>query len=99
MNYVEQPMKRNNALAYNNAVAMELTILDCEEMGLEIERVEFDGRLRPRIFVKNSHITQKFLRDGKAYSFGTLVRHGVRRYLVQMPNRDCKILWETDRLN
>lgn len=97
-NYADQPMKGKNAHAYNLTVAMELAILDCEEMGLEVERVEFDGRLRPRIFVRDCAITRNLVKTGKAQHYGTTNRNGIRHYLIQMPSRDCKILWTTDQL-
>lgn len=99
MKYNDIPMKANNAVVYNFAVAMELTILDCEKMGLTVEKVEFDGRFRPRICVRNCPNAQALLASGQAYSYGRITRHGIHYDLIQMPNRECKILWQADRLH
>lgn len=99
MKYHDIPMKANNAIVYNFAVAMELTILDCEKMGLTVEKVEFDGHFRPRIFVRNCENAQKLLALGIAKPYGSVAKNGVRYDLIQMPNRECKILWQADRLH
>lgn len=97
--YNDEPMKPNNAIVYNFTVAMELTILDCERMGLTVERVEFDGRFRPRIFVRNCSNAKALLESGRAVCYGRTIQNGVHYDLIQMPNRECKILWQADRLH
>lgn len=93
-----EPKRTTNQRLYDLTVAMETALIECDEMGIEAERVEFDGRFPPRIFVMNNGITRQLLREGKAHYFGTEVYGGVRCYLIQMMVNNCKIIWKTDSL-
>lgn len=95
--YADQPMHYKNTMAYNLAVAMELTILECEEMGLEIDRIEFDGTMLPKIWVNNGKITHQLILNGKVQHCSTINKHGIRYYVMQMVINHCKVIWETDR--
>lgn len=93
-----EPTRSRNQRIFDLTVALEIALLECDELGLDAEKVEFDGRFRPRIFVANNGKTRELLREGKARVYGTEARNGVRQHLVQMMLRDCKIIWKTDCL-
>ncbi|QIW15827.1 hypothetical protein A4G20_05530 [Pasteurellaceae bacterium RH1A] len=98
MTHLIEPNRPRNQRVYSLTVALEIALLECDELGLEAERVEFDGRLRPRIIVADNHITRRLLREGKAQCYGTDVRGGLRQHLIQMRLRDCNIIWKTEFL-
>lgn len=95
--YNDEPMSVHNEAIYNRVVAMELSVLDCEVMGLTVERIEFDGTASPRIFVQDCDKTLVLLKAGRAQPYGRIRKNGVWYDLIQMRNRECKILWQTDR--
>lgn len=93
-----EPTRSRNQHIFNLTVALETALLECDELGLDAEKVEFDGRFRPRIFVANNGKTRELLREGKAYVYGMEAQHGTRLHLVQMQLNNCKIIWKTDSL-
>lgn len=93
-----EPFRKSNQQIFSLTVALETALIECDEMGLDADRVEFDGRFQPRIMVQDNSKTRQLLREGKAQYFGTESCGGVRRYLIQMPLRNCKVIWKTDSL-
>ncbi|MCK3654885.1 hypothetical protein A4G19_03615 [Pasteurellaceae bacterium Macca] len=99
-NYANGEVKGKNARIFNLSVAMELAVLECDKLGLEIEKVEFDGKFSPRLFVKSNAKTARLQAEGKAHFFGITQKHGVTYDLVKMPLANgSKIIWLTDRLH
>lgn len=94
-----EPKRSNNQRLYDLTVALETALIECDELGLDADRVEFDGRFASRIIVQDNGKTRQLLREGKAQYYGMESHGGVRCYLIQMQmNNLCKVIWKTDSL-
>lgn len=90
----KRPLSRENAVMYGQIVGLELALLECNEMGLEVKNVEWDN-FKPRLVVRNNQVTTQLLKRGKAFNYGRVVRNGQYRYLNQMILHGVKVIWES----
>ena len=92
---LERPLSPENAVLYGQVVGLELAILHCNELGIDVERVDYTDWQRPCLIVKANAVTQQMLRQGKAFNYGSRVKNGRRVYLNHAIVNGVKIKWES----
>ncbi|WP_018652734.1 hypothetical protein [Actinobacillus capsulatus] len=90
-------MNKETKAVYEAAVKLELAMLECEEMDLEVTGVEWGGGYQPRIILRENYKTKRFVKSGTAQVFGMKTRAGVRYDFYQMQVRGVKCIWEGER--
>lgn len=95
---IERPLSPYNAILYGQIVSLELALLECNQMGIDVERVDYTDFKRPRLVVKDNHITRKMMATGKAFNYGSRVKNGHRVYLNHAIVNGVKIIWESHSL-
>lgn len=61
-----------------------------------MEKVEWFDSCRPRLVVRDNSTTRHLVKTGKAMSYGSEVKNGIRIYLHQMMVEGVKIIWKSD---
>lgn len=94
---IERPLSPYNAVLYGQIVGLELALLECNQMGIDVERVDYTDFKRPRLIVKENHVTRHLLRIGKAHNYGFKAKGGRRVYLNHAEVKGVRIIWETNQ--
>lgn len=89
-------MSERNASIHSQLVKLELATLECEQMGIEVEYVEWFDIGKPRLVVRDNAATRHFVKTGKAHNYGSEVKNGIRVALNQMQVKGVKIIWKSD---
>ncbi|RRN04659.1 hypothetical protein EIM44_04250 [Bibersteinia trehalosi] len=92
---IDRPLSPDNAVLYGQIVGLELAILECNQLGIDVERVDYTDWRRPCLIVKANAVTQQMLRQGKAFNYGSRVKNGIRVYLNHAIINGVKIKWES----
>lgn len=82
---------------YESAVRIELAMIECDEMDLEVTGVEWGGGYQPRIILRENYKTKKFVKSEAAQVYGMKTKAGVRYDFYQMQVRGVKCIWEGER--
>ena len=96
---IERPLSPYNAVLYGQIVSLELALLECNQMGIDVERVDYTDFKRPRLIVRDNHVTQRMMKTGKANSYGIKTQNGRRVYLNHAYVKDVRIVWEANYFN
>lgn len=94
---IERPLSPYNAVLYGQIVGLELALLECNQMGIDVERVDYTDFKRPRLIVRDNHVTQRMMRTGKACNFGLKTKNGRRVYLNHTEVKGVRIVWEANQ--
>lgn len=94
----EMMTPRNSAI-YMQLAMLEVATLECEALGIEVEKVEWFDTGRPRLVARDNAATRKMAQMSKAFNYGTEVKNGIRHYLIQTTIKGVKVIWKTDTLN
>ena len=81
-------MSRNNKAVYEALVGLEIAALECEELSLEVLKVEWGLGYLPRLVLRHNAKTQYCMQTG---------RLGKRFDLYQMQVRGVKCVWEAEQ--
>lgn len=92
---VERPLSPDNAVMYGKIVSLELAVLECNELGIDIERADFTDRCNPSLIARANGVTQKMLSQGKAFNYGSKLKNGRRVYLNHAIIHGVKVKWES----
>lgn len=84
-------LNRGNQQIYKYVRQVERAILGCNGMGLSVEDVEFYRLHKPRIWVSESPLIHKMLKEQKAVIYGT-GNEGKRYWLAQMNVEGIKVV-------
>lgn len=90
-------MSRNNKAVYEALVGLEIAALECEELSLEVLKVEWGLGYLPRLVLRHNAKTQYFMQTGLAKQYGSTGRLGKRFDLYQMQVRGVKCVWEAEQ--
>lgn len=93
---IERPLSPYNAVLYGQIVALELALLECNQMGIDVIKVDYTDFKRPRLIVQDNHVTRHLMRIGKAQNFGFKNRSGRRVYLNHADIKGVRIVWEAN---
>lgn len=93
----ERPLSPHHAVLYGQIVSLELALLECNQLGIDVERVDYSDFRRPRLIVRDNWATQQIKRSGKfkANSYGLKLNHGRRTFLHCAEIRGVRIIWES----
>ncbi|APB78588.1 TPA: hypothetical protein QB072_001146 [Pasteurella multocida] len=91
-------MTPHNSEVYMHLAMLELATLECEALGIEVEKVEWFDTGRPRLVARDNTTTRKMAQNQRAFNYGTEVKNGTRRYLMQMTIKGVKVIWSTDTI-
>lgn len=94
---IERPLSPYNAVLYGQIVSLELALLECNQMGIDVERVDYTDFKRPRLIVRDNHVTQRMMKTGKANNYGFKNRYGQRVYLNHAEIKGVRIVWEANQ--
>lgn len=94
---IERPLSPDNAVLYGQIVGLELALLDCNQMNIDVERVDYSDWRRPRLIVKDNAATRWLLKAGKAHNYGFKFKNGRRIQLNHATVRGVRIIWETNQ--
>ena len=94
---IERPLSPYNAVLYGQIVSLELALLECNQMGIDVERVDYTDFKRPRLIVRDNHVTQRMMKTGKANNYGFKNRSGQRVYLNHTEIKGVRIVWEANQ--
>lgn len=94
---IERPLSPYNAVMYGQIVSLELALLECNQMGIDVERVDYTDFKRPRLIVRDNGITQQMMRTGKATNYGCKLKNGRRIYLNHADVKGVRIIWEANQ--
>ena len=89
-------MLPRNGYIHNQLARLEIATLECEALGLEVETVEWFENSRPRLVVRDNSTTRHLVKTGKALTYGSEVKNGIRIYLHQMMVEGVNIIWKSD---
>ena len=90
-------MSRNNKGVYEAIVGLELAALKCEELELEVLKVDWGEGYKPRLVLQSNTQTQHLIAKGKAMHYGFISKGGKRFDLYQMQVRGVKCVWEAEQ--
>lgn len=91
-------MTPKNAVIHTHLAMLEIATLECEALGVEVEKVEWLDNCKPRLIVKDCATLRHLMKQQKAFNYGTEVKNGNRVYLNQMIVKGVKIIWQSDTL-
>lgn len=91
---IERPLSPYNAVLYGQIVNLELALLECNQMGIDVERVDYTDFKRPRLVVRDNYVTQQMMKHGKANNYGCKLKNGNRIYLNHAEVKGVRIIWE-----
>ncbi|PJG86188.1 hypothetical protein [Conservatibacter flavescens] len=92
--FAGRALNKETKAVYEATVKLELAMLECEEMDLEVTGVEWGGGYQPRIILRENDKTKRFVENGSAQMFGVKTKAGVRYDFYQMHVRGVKCIWE-----
>lgn len=92
---IERPLSPYNAVLYGQIVSLELALLECNQMGIDVERVDYSDYKRPRLIVRDNHVTQQMMKQGRASNYGCRLKNGRRVYLNHASINGVRIIWES----
>ncbi len=90
-------MSRNNKAVYEALVGLEIAALECEELSLEVLKVEWGLGHLPRLVLQHNAKTKQMMLSGKARQYGSTSKGGKRFDLYQMQVRGVKCVWEAEQ--
>ncbi|MCQ9629268.1 hypothetical protein [Actinobacillus suis] len=92
---IERPLSAVNAVIYGKIVGLELALLECNQLGIDIECVDFTDHGHPSLIARANNITQQMLRQGKAVNYGHTFQNGHRIYLHYAMISGVKVKWKS----
>lgn len=91
-------MNPRNGFIHNQLAKLEIATLECEELGLVVEKVEWFENSHPRLVVQDCATTRHLMKVGKAINYGSEVKNGIRIYLNQMMLKGVRVIWKSGAL-
>lgn len=92
---IDRPLSPDNAVMYSKIVSLELALLECNQLGIDIEKADFSDFNRPCLIARANHITKQMLQQGRAFNYGSKVKNGRRVYLNHVIINGVKVKWES----
>ncbi len=92
---IDRPLSPENAVMYGQIVGLELALLELNQMGIDVERVDCTDFRRPRLVVCDNAVTRHLMRIGKAQNYGSRNKNGRRIYLNHTQVRGVRVVWES----
>lgn len=93
---IERPLSKENAVMYGQIVSLELALLECNQMGIDVERLDYTDNRHPRLVARDSSATRYLMKTGKAQNYGSCNKNGRRIYLNHTQVKGVRVVWESD---
>ncbi|WGE52410.1 MULTISPECIES: hypothetical protein [Actinobacillus] len=92
---IDRPFTPNNAVVYGKVVGLELAVIELNNMGIDVDHVDFSDHRRPRLVVLENSVTRQLMKSGKAQNYGSRVKNGRRIYLNHTEVNGVRVIWES----
>ncbi|WP_419852461.1 hypothetical protein [Actinobacillus pleuropneumoniae] len=92
---IERPLSPDNAVVYGVTVGLELAVLECNHIGIELEGIDTTDFRRPRLVARDNRTTRYLMKTGKAQNYGSRVKNGRRIYLNHTQVKGVRVVWES----
>lgn len=93
---IERPLSPENAVMYGQIVSLELALLECNQLGIDIKRVDYSDFRRPRLVARDGKTTHYLMKTGKAQNYGSHHKNGRRIYLNHTQIKGVSVVWESE---